>query len=158
MGVKCQVQPSMLSLAEEPVPGSNLYLQKIWKAGLSTPNFYTTQQESIWRHAKDQRIMKKTRGEPVDHEEDTQRSTVGWIDDEMNIGFQTLFFLLQSGDFWRAMTLVRRFWIAVRSFLESPSCKRARLVERARSTIPVEVWATAVASALVFGLMLDVVR
>ena len=71
MGVKCQVQASMLSLVKEPELGCNLYLQKIWKAGLSTPKFYTTQQESIWRHAKDQRIMKKTRGEPVDHEQDT---------------------------------------------------------------------------------------
>ena len=94
MGVKSQVQPSMLSLVNEPKLGSNLYLQKIRKAVLSTPKFYTTQQESIWRHVEDQRITKKTRGEPADHEEDTQRSMVGWIDDEMNIGFQTILFLL----------------------------------------------------------------
>ena len=71
MGVKSQVQPSMLSLVKEPELGSNLYLQKIRKAGLSTPKFFTTQQESIWRHVEDQRITKKTRGEPADHEDDT---------------------------------------------------------------------------------------
>ena len=94
MGVKCQVQASMLSLVKEPELGYNLYLKKIQKAGLSTPKFFTTLQESIWRHVKDQRITKKTRGELADHEEDTQRSTVGWINDEMNIGFQTILFLL----------------------------------------------------------------
>ena len=87
MGVKWQVQPSMLSLAEEPGLGSNLYLQKIRKAGLSTPKLYTTQQESIWRHVEDQHIMKKTRGELADHKEDTRTNIVGWIDDEMNSGF-----------------------------------------------------------------------
>ena len=63
MGVKWQVQPSMLSLAEEPGLGSNLYLQNIQKARV----LY----KSISKHAEDQWITKETHGEPADHEEDT---------------------------------------------------------------------------------------
>ena len=69
MGVKWQVQPSMLSLAKEPRLGSNLYLQNIQKARL----LY----KSISKHTEDQRIMKETHGEPADHDEDTRRRTVG---------------------------------------------------------------------------------
>ena len=83
MGVKWQVQPSMLSLVEEPGMGSKLYLQNIRKAQV----LY----KSISKHTEDQRITKETRGEPADHKEDTWRSMVGWIDDEMNNAFSKNF-------------------------------------------------------------------
>ena len=60
MGVKWHVQPSMLSLAEEPGLGSNLYLQNIRKARV----LY----KSISKHAEDQRITKETGGEPTNRE------------------------------------------------------------------------------------------
>ena len=62
----------------------------------------------------------------------------------MNIGFQTMLFLLQSSDFWRAVTLVRQFWIVARWFLERPSCERARLVARAHFSISLSLWGTSI--------------
>ena len=75
-------------------PGEDTTRADIWVTppGPFQTNGYLSNTSGSWRrHAENQRITKKTRGEPADHEEDTRRNTVGWIDDEMNSGFQKNF-------------------------------------------------------------------
>ena len=68
MGVKCQVQPSMLSLAEEPGLGSNLYLQnirKIFKTCGGPPDCKEDTRRTIESrrgHAENHWIAKRTHG------------------------------------------------------------------------------------------------